>query len=256
MSQTRLMRCSEFAFDAKGRPSPPERGQKHGFAGCPIGLGSVPGQQLVRRARLVVVRWRPIRPHVRSIREAVIVDLDPLSEAADATLAARAADGDVHAFEMLARRHGPLMRVYSAKLLGSDIESDDVVQESFLTGWRQIAELDSPAHVRNWLMRIVTRKAIDRIRVRRDHDDIDQVNPPAHESRSPEKIVETRLQLDAVWEALDRLPADQRRCWLLRETAGYSYQEISDALEIPVSTVRGLLARARRFVLHEMEAWR
>lgn len=189
-------------------------------------------------------------------REHVIVDSDPLLDAADATLAARAADGDVHAFEVLARRHGPLMRVYAARLLGSDIESDDVVQESFLTGWRSISDLDGPAQIRNWLMRIVTRKAIDRIRVRREHDDIADWNPEAPAHMSPERIVETRFQLDAVSAALDKLPADQRRCWLLRETAGYSYEEIADALELPLSTVRGLLARARRFVLHEMEEWR
>ncbi|NQW89112.1 hypothetical protein HQQ88_02200 [Curtobacterium sp. VKM Ac-2861] len=39
-------------------------------------------------------------------------------------------------------------------------------------------------------------------------------------------------------------------------TAGYSYQQIADELELPVSTVRGLLARARRFLTAEMEAWR
>ncbi|WP_367948449.1 RNA polymerase sigma factor [Rathayibacter sp. VKM Ac-2835] len=183
-------------------------------------------------------------------------DDDPLLRASDATLAARAVDGDIAAFEQLARRHGALMRVYAAKLLGSEAESDDVVQEAFLTGWRRLGDLDSPAHIRNWLMRIVSHKAIDRIRVRRRHDDIDDWDPPAPAEHSPERIVEARLQLDAVWEALDRLPPDQRRCWLLRETAGYSYQEIADALELPVSTVRGLLARARRFLLHELEAWR
>ncbi|ARC58367.1 RNA polymerase sigma factor CnrH [Frondihabitans sp. 762G35] len=148
------------------------------------------------------------------------------------------------------------MRVFAAKLLGSDIESDDVVQEAFLTGWRHLGDLDSPAHIRNWLMRIVSRKAIDRMRVRRTHDDIDDWDPPAPPERSPERIVEARLQLDAAWEALDRLPEDQRRCWLLRETAGFSYQEIADALDLPVSTVRGLLARARSYLLREMEAWR
>ncbi|PPG14157.1 RNA polymerase subunit sigma-70 [Rathayibacter sp. AY1E8] len=192
----------------------------------------------------------------RGTAEEALIDDDPLLNASDATLAARAVDGDVQAFEQLARRHGALMRVYAAKLLGSEAESEDVVQEAFLTGWRRLADLDSPAHIRNWLMRIVTHKAIDRIRVRRRHDDIDDWDPPAPPEHSPERIVEARLQLDAVWEALDRLPADQRRCWLLRETAGYSYQEIADALELPVSTVRGLLARARRFLLHELEAWR
>lgn len=186
----------------------------------------------------------------------MIDDADPLLEAADATLAARAVDGDVQAFERLARRHGPLMRVYAAKLLGSESDSDDVVQEAFLTGWRKLGDLDSPAHIRSWLMRIVSNKAIDRLRTRRHHDDIDDWDPPASPARSPERIVETRLQLDAMWSALDRLPGDQRRCWLLRETGDYSYQEIADALDLPVSTVRGLLVRARRTLLQEMEAWR
>ncbi len=106
------------------------------------------------------------------------------------------------------------------------------------------------------MMQIVTRKALDRLRRRRHHDDVDGAQHPTDATRQPERIVETRMQLDAMWTALDRLPADQRRCWLLRETAGYSYQQIADELELPVSTVRGLLARARRFLTVEMEAWR
>ena len=155
---------------------------------------------------------------------------DSLSGAEDATLVVRAADGDVRAFEVLARRHGPLMRVFAAKMLGSNLESDDVVQESFLTGWRRLSDLDTPAHFRPWMMQIVTRKAIDRLRRRRHHDDVDDLQQSADPAQSPERIVEARLQLDAMWAALDRLPAERRRCWLLRETAGYSYQEIGEAL--------------------------
>lgn len=181
---------------------------------------------------------------------------DPLLRAADATLVVRAADGDVHAFEVLARRHGPLMRVYAEQMLGSNVESDDVVQESFLTGWRRLSDLNDPARFRPWVMQILTRKALDRLRRRRHHDDVETAQHRADAARQPERIDETRMKLDAMWAALDRLPADQRRCWLLRETAGSSYQQIADELERPVSTVHGLLARARRFLTAEMEAWR
>lgn len=181
---------------------------------------------------------------------------DRLASATDATLAARAIDGDVAAFEILARRHGPLMRVFAARMLGSDLESDDVVQEAFLVGWRRLHEIDDPARVRNWLMRIVSNRAIDRIRTRREHDDISELEPAAPATTDPSRIVETRLHLDAVWVALDKLPTVQRRCWLLRETADYSYAEIGEALDLSVPTVRGLLARTRKFLLHELEAWR
>jgi RNA polymerase sigma-70 factor (ECF subfamily) len=176
--------------------------------------------------------------------------------AADATLAVRARDGDVHAYEVIARRHGPLMRVYAARLLGSELESDDVVQDAFLTAWRRLADLDDPSRVRNWLMRIVSNKAVDRLRVRRDHDDVDRLEISAPRHETPERVVEARLQLDAMWAALDKLPLDQRRCWLLRETADYSYADIAEALDLPVSTVRGKIARARTFLITEMEAWR
>ncbi|WP_144758677.1 RNA polymerase sigma factor [Curtobacterium sp. 9128] len=181
---------------------------------------------------------------------------DPLAGAADATLVVRAADGDVRAFEVLARRHGPVARLYAEQVLGSNLESDDVVQDAFLTGWRRLSDLNDPGRFRSWMMQIVTRKALDRLRRRRHHDDVDAVDQPSSSARQPERIVEARMQLDAMWVALDGLPADQRRCWLLRETAGYSYQQIAEELELPVSTVRGLLARARRTLTAEMEAWR
>jgi len=100
-------------------------------------------------------------------------DDDPLGCAEDSTLVVRAADGDVPAFAVLARRHGPLMRVYAEQMLGSNVESDDVVQEAFLTGWRRLSDLETPARFRPWMMQIVTRKAIDRLRRRRHHDDVD-----------------------------------------------------------------------------------
>ena len=52
------------------------------------------------------------------------------------------------------------------------------------------------------------------------------------------------------------LPEDQRRCWTLRELAECSYGQIAEELDLPVSTVRGLLARARKTLLREMEEWR
>lgn len=180
----------------------------------------------------------------------------PLESASDLTLSDRAADGDVRAFEVLVRRYGPLMRVYASRILGSNDEMDDVVQESFITAWQQLPTLDNGAAVKSWLMRIVSRKSVDRVRARRQHVDIDLTDTPAPAQHSPHRLAEAGSQTEALTRALADLPEDQRRCWTLRELAECSYGDIAEELELPVSTVRGLLARARKTLLQEMEEWR
>ncbi|MBG6056911.1 RNA polymerase sigma-70 factor (ECF subfamily) [Cryobacterium sp. MP_M5] len=188
-----------------------------------------------------------------TLREHVPSSLDTAS---DLTLADRAADGDVRAFEVIVRRYGPLMRVYASRVLGSNDEMDDVVQESFITAWQQLATLEDGGAVKSWLMRIVSRKSIDRLRARRQHANIDLTEPAAPEHQSPHRLAEAESQTEALSRVLADLPEDQRRCWMLRELAEYSYGEIAEELELPVSTVRGLLARARKTLLREMEEWR
>lgn len=179
-----------------------------------------------------------------------------LDEADDRTIAGRAADGDVRAFEVLVRRHGPLMRAYATRVLGSNSESDDVVQEAFIAAWTQLPGLEDVGGVKGWLMRIVSNKAIDRVRVRRSHVDLDDYDPAAPASQSPQRLAEVGSASEALSRVLADLPEGQRRCWLLKEVAGYSYDDIATELGIPASTVRGLLARARKTLMHEMEEWR
>lgn len=180
----------------------------------------------------------------------------PLDTASDQTLADRAADGDLRAFEVLVRRYGALMRVYATRVLGSNDETDDVVQESFITAWQQLRTLEDGSAVKSWLMRIVSRKSIDRLRARRSHINIDDTDAPAPESHAPHVLAEVESQTEALSRVLAALPEDQRRCWTLRELAENSYGDIAAELDLPLSTVRGLLARARKTLLREMEEWR
>jgi len=181
---------------------------------------------------------------------------NPLHEASDGILAARAADGDVPAFEVLVRRHGSLMRVYAARVLGTDAEADDVVQDVFIQAWGQLDRLQDPSAVRSWLMRMVSNRSIERIRKRKDLMNVDDWDAPVAANLSPDSIVETRLQMSALTTAVAGLPDLQRQCWVLRELGDVPYADIAEQLDVPVSTVRGQLARARQTIIKEMEAWR
>ncbi|WP_167726581.1 sigma factor-like helix-turn-helix DNA-binding protein [Cryobacterium sp. TMT3-29-2] len=68
--------------------------------------------------------------------------------------------------------------------------------------------------------------------------------------------METLLKSEALSLAIAALPANQRRAWLMREFSASSYVVIAAKLAVPVSTVRGQLARARHNVAKEMNAWR
>lgn len=180
----------------------------------------------------------------------------PLEAADDRIVAGRAADGDTAAFAVLVRRYTPMMRAYARRILPGTADVDDVVQDAFVTAWDQLPHLDDPGRVKSWLMRITSRKAIDRIRASRPLSDLSEADLPAPERTTPARQAEARAGLNALSDALNQLPDAKRECWVLRELGDYSYENIAAELGITTSTVRGLLARARKDLIVRMEQWR
>ncbi|POH66029.1 MULTISPECIES: RNA polymerase sigma factor [Cryobacterium] len=162
--------------------------------------------------------------------------------------------GNQTAFEILVRRYRPMLHGYAMRTLGSNEESDDVVQEAFITAWEKLPALKDGVHLKAWLMRVVRNKCLDRLRKRRPVTvEIDE-NMPARLD-SPFDVVETLLQNEALSLALSGLPTKQRRAWVMREFSGASYNVIASELGVPESTVRGLLARSRHTLARELAAW-
>lgn len=178
-----------------------------------------------------------------------------LASADDRIIAGRAADGDTAAFAVLVRRYGPMMRAAARRILGSNAELDDVVQEAFITAWQKLDQLDDPRKVKAWLMRITSHRAIDRIRAQRHTEDADELEVPTAEGHGPSHVTQAKATASALREVLAELPAAQRSCWVLREVEHMSYREIAEALELSEATVRGLLARARKSIIARMEGW-
>lgn len=179
-----------------------------------------------------------------------------LADAPDQVLAERAGDGDAAAFDMLARRHGPLMRAYARRLTGSMAEAEDVVQDSLLTAWQSMDSLLDGAAVKAWLMKIVSRRAVDAARRRKVHASLENEFHTADTKPTPDQAALAGAAHQALNNALLRLPEEQRKCWVLKELGGLSYDEIAEALDISAASVRGRLARARTTLVEEMEEWR
>lgn len=181
----------------------------------------------------------------------------PPADISDQILVERAVDQDAEAFGELVRRHSPLMRAYVSRIVGSLSAADDVVQDAFLVAWRQLPTLRDGAAVRAWLMRIASREALLHVKRRPSEAPLEGFDVVSLSvDTQPETRAIRNAQLQALSIALNELPEAQRRCWLLREVADLSYSEIAEEMDLPVSTVRGNLARARTSITIRMEEWR
>lgn len=183
---------------------------------------------------------------------------DPVTTAglSDDLLARRAGDGDRDAFNVLARRYGTMMRAYARRILGSPDDADDVVQESLVQAWAQLGGLREASAVRPWLMRITGNRALDHLRRRKPHTPLEHHPALPDPAPGPEAAAVNGSGTRALKRALAALPEEQRRCWILREVGGQSYQDIAETLNITQATARGRLARARATLATELEDWR
>ncbi len=132
--------------------------------------------------------------------------------------------------------------------------AEDLAQEAFVRAYRALPEFRHESQLRSWLYRIATNLALNAVTRRREfaHDDV----PEATAVPSAERGAERALLRAEMHRAIESLPEDLRRCLVLREYEGMSYQEIADATGLPLNTVRTRILRGRRSLRSTLEAWR
>ena len=120
--------------------------------------------------------------------------------------------------------------------------AEDVVQETMVKAWESLGSFRGDSSTRTWVLRIAHNTAISALRRRRDQS----MAPEDLPARPGSDDAAARANLTAVRDALDGLDEVTRSIVVLREVEGLSYQQIADALEVPVPTVKTRLLRARR----------
>jgi RNA polymerase sigma-70 factor (ECF subfamily) len=156
--------------------------------------------------------------------------------------------GEVPDWEEVARRYGRFLYNVAYRLTGNDDDAYDLVQEALLRV-RKGLQTYEPGSMEGWLSRIVTNVFLDEMRRRKRRplealpDDPERLLPAAPPADDPRDSLSEDVQ-----SALRRLPEDFRAAVVLCDVVGMSYEEIGDALEIPVGTVRSRIHRGRRML--------
>lgn len=178
---------------------------------------------------------------------------EPSSAEQDAQLLARFAAGDQSAARTLTDQLLPGAMRQAWRMLGDQIEAEDVAQEAMLRLWRQAGDWRAgEARISTWLYRVVHNLCIDRIRKRRPQVPVEDAPEPVDPDPGVlERMAQTE-QSRAIAAAIGELPERQRQALILRHFEGLSNPEIGEALECSVEAVESLLARARRQLAKRM----
>ena len=171
-----------------------------------------------------------------------------------------AQDGDAGAYASIVKSWGGRLLRFCRNNLPATIDAEDVVQDVLLTAWQKLPGLDDRSRFRAWMYTIARNRCREVIRTagRRATDPVspEEVAVKIDSRQDPARAHARDAAMMALRKSVAGLPDTQRSIWVMAQIDGLGYAEIADIEGLPLSTVRGRLARARATIAKEMESWR
>ena len=166
---------------------------------------------------------------------------------------------DQSEFESMAMPFMDQLYSHALRLTKNSSDAEDLVQETYLKGYRAFSTFEEGTNLRAWLFRILTNSFINNYRKKQrsfEEEDLDDVEDMYLHRRlestltpslgmSAEDMLFERLTEEEIKDAVEDLPTQYREVVLLADVQGFSYKEIADILDIPDGTVMSRLHRGR-----------
>jgi RNA polymerase sigma-70 factor (ECF subfamily) len=159
-----------------------------------------------------------------------------------------------------AMQYAPQLFSTALRMTRNRSDAEDLVQETYIKGWRSFHTFQEGTNLRAWLFRIMTNTYINKYNAQKrkgtevELDDVEElflykrlgsIDQSQLSSSAEDQMLELFTD-EEVKNALEELPEDFRIPVLLSDVDGFSYKEISEMLEIPIGTVMSRLHRGRK----------
>lgn len=180
-----------------------------------------------------------------------------LAGADDRAAVAQVLAGDRDAFRSLVERHSRSIFRLCYRMLGSEPDAEEAVQEAFLRAYAKLATFKFESSVKTWLFRIAANYCLDVMAKRKHEQPVPLVQPGRNEDDEPERELELpapqpgpeRLLLSgevrrAVAHAFSRLTAQERVAFTMRHFEECSIEEIAAVLKVKPGAVKNTVFRA------------
>lgn len=177
----------------------------------------------------------------------------------DAKLVARVQAGDKAAFDLLVLKYQRKILRLLSRMLRDQSEIEDVMQEAFIKAYRALPQFRGDSAFYTWLYRIAIntarnwmasqsrRPSSPSLHQSEDGETFDEIDNLT-DINTPESLLASREIAESVNDSIQALPAELRTAIVLREIEGLSYEEIAQAMECPIGTVRSRIFRAREAI--------
>jgi RNA polymerase sigma-70 factor (ECF subfamily) len=160
----------------------------------------------------------------------------------------KAQRGDERAFSLIVRAYEVPVFNYIMRLVGDRALAEDLTQEVFIRVFQGLPKFSLRSKFTTWLFQVTKNRVLDELRATERRPRalvaIDDA-PPLEVVDAPIEQVET---IAALWTAVDQLNVDLKMALLLRDVVGLSYNEIADALDTTLATVKWRIFKAREEV--------
>jgi RNA polymerase sigma-70 factor, ECF subfamily len=186
----------------------------------------------------------------------------------DQELVERAQAGDKRAFDLLVLKYQRKVQRLVARFVRDSGEIDDVTQEAFIKAYRALPSFRGDAAFYTWIYRIAIncaknylaspgRRIVPMSALESDDDDGGGMesferNTGLQDASTPDAEYASKQIAETVNRAMAALPEDLRTAVTLREIEGLSYEEIAEAMDCPIGTVRSRIFRAREAIASEL----
>jgi RNA polymerase sigma-70 factor (ECF subfamily) len=184
---------------------------------------------------------------------------------ADQLLVDRVKSGDQQAFNLLVRKYERKVVRLISRLVRDPAEVEDVAQEAFIKAYRALPQFRGDSAFYTWLYRIAVNTAKNHLvaQGRRpiplsdtlsDDEDGESFgrDDVVSDNQTPDAELLSRQIAETVNRAIEALPQDLRTAVTLREIEGLSYEEIAEAMNCPIGTVRSRIFRAREAIAQQL----
>ena len=184
----------------------------------------------------------------------------------DAMLVERAVAGDQKAFELLVIKYQRRIQRLIGRMVRDVDLVEDIAQETFIRAYRALAQFRGEAQFYTWLYRIAVntaKKALMDLKRNPtvsenffksgDDDETSRLENGLTSSETPDAVLASKEIAEMVNAAMEALPEELRQAITLREIEGLSYEEISEAMNCPIGTVRSRIFRAREAISEKVK---